>query len=83
MILKQYISTFVTYKKTPGIYTTKDTADAVYKIGDHEGTLQSESDDISTKTNNIINRFVGNFGTLRFDDKSFFFNFFGFYNVFG
>ena len=40
LILKQYNSTFVTYELSPGIYTNKDISEAVYTIGDHEGTLQ-------------------------------------------
>ena len=41
-------------------------------MGDHEGTLQIEFDDISVKTKLILTRFGGTFGTLRFIEKSFF-----------
>ena len=40
-------------------------------MGDHDGTLQIEYDDINMKTKHIFTRFGGNFGTLRFDEKSF------------
>ena len=40
-------------------------------MSDHDGTLKIEYDDVTTKTKPILTRFVGNFGTLRFDDKSF------------
>ena len=39
---------------------------------DHEGTLQIQNEDTTTKTKLILARFGGNFGTLRFDEKSFF-----------
>ena len=50
LILKQYKSNFVTHDLSPGIYTIKDISDAVYTMGDHEGTLKFEYDDISMKT---------------------------------
>ena len=50
LILSQNNSNFITYEITPVIYTIKDTSEAVYTIGDHEGTLQIEYDDISMKT---------------------------------
>ena len=48
-------------------------AEAVYKMGDHEGTLQIEYDDKSMGTKPILTRFGLAFGTLRFDEKSFFY----------
>ena len=39
LILKQNNSNFVTYELSPGIYTIKDISEAVYTMGDHEGTL--------------------------------------------
>ena len=47
-------------------------------MGDHEGTLQIENDDISRKTKLFKIRLGGTFGALRFDDKSFFKNLLGF-----
>ena len=41
-------------------------------MGDHEKTLQVDYDDISMKTKFVLNSFGGTFGTLRFDEKSFF-----------
>ena len=72
LILKQYIANFVTYELDPGTYTIEDLQKAVYPLGDHEGTLQIEYDDSNKKTKLILTRFGSSFGTLRFDDKSFF-----------
>ena len=49
LVLKQYNSNFVTYELTPSIYTIKDIFEAVYTMGDHEGTAQLEYDDVSMK----------------------------------
>ena len=38
LILRQYIASFVTYEFDPGIYTIEDFQEAVYSLGDHEGT---------------------------------------------
>ena len=78
LILKQYNSNFVTYELSPGIYSIKDISEVVYTMGDHEGTLQIEYDDIRMKTKPILTRFGGTFGTLRFDERSFFNTFLGF-----
>ena len=59
-------------KITPGIYTIEDISEAVNKIGDHERTLQIENDDITMKTELFLTRFGSTFGTLRFNEKSFF-----------
>ena len=40
-------------------------------MGDHGGTLHIEHDDISMKKKPVLTRFVGNFGPLTFDEKSF------------
>ena len=50
LYLKQYNSRFVSYKLTPGFYTIKNIAKAVYLFGDHEGALKIEYDDITMKT---------------------------------
>ena len=39
-------------------------------MGDHEGTLKIENNDISIKTKLILIRFTGTFWTLCFDEKS-------------
>ena len=72
LILNQYNANFVTYELYPGIYTIEDLQEAVYLPGDHEGTLQIEYDDLNEKTKLILTRFGSTFGTLRFDEKSFF-----------
>ena len=45
LILKQYNEKFNTYELDPGNYTIEDLQEAVYPLGDHEGTLQIEYDD--------------------------------------
>ena len=44
----------------------------LFTLGDHEGTLQFEYDDLNKKVKLILTRFGEAFGTLRFDKKSFF-----------
>ena len=78
LILKQYNEKFITYELDPGNYTIEDLQKAVYPLGDHEGTLQIEYDDLNKKVKLILTRFGGTFGTLRFDEKSFFHTIFGF-----
>ena len=72
LILKQYNEKFVTYELDPGNYTIEDLQKAVYPLGDQEGTLQFEYDDLNKKTTLILTRFGSIFVTLRFDKKSFF-----------
>ena len=78
LILKQYNEKFITYELDPGNYTIEDLKKAVYPLGDHEGTLQIEYDDLSKKVKLILTRFGETFGTLRFDKKSFFHTLLGF-----
>ena len=80
LILKQHNANFVTYELHPCNYTIEDLHEAVYPLGDHEGNLQSENDDLNKKTKPILTRFGSTFGTLRFDEKSFFI-IFRFYSV--
>ena len=77
-ILKQYNEKFITYELGPGNYTIDDLQKAVYPLGDHEGTLQIEYDNLSKKVKLILTRFGDTFGTLKFDKKSFFHTLFGF-----
>ena len=72
LILKQYNEKFITYKLDPGNYTIEDLKKAVYPLDDHEGTLQIKYDDLNKKVQLILTRFDSSFGTLRFDEKSFF-----------
>ena len=77
-ILKQYNEKFVTYELDHGNYTIEDIQKAVYFLGDHEGTLQIEYNDLNKKVKLILTRFGETFGTLRFDEKSFFHTLLGF-----
>ena len=72
LILKQNNEKFVTYDFDPGNYTIEDNQKSVYPLGDHEGNLQVEYDDLNKKVKFILTRFGSTFGTLRFDKKSFF-----------
>ena len=78
MILKQYNEKFITYELDPGNYTIEDLKTAVYPLGNHEGTLQIEYDDLEKKTKLILTRFGDTFGSIRFDKKSFFQTLLGF-----
>ena len=72
LILKKYNEKVVTYELEPGNYTFEDLQKAVYPLGDHEGTLQFEYDDLGKKVKLILTRFGSTFGILKFDKKSFF-----------
>ena len=82
LILKEYISHFITYELTPGIYTTQDISDAIQTFSGHEETIQLEYEDNSMRTtivlkfNNEKMKFA--LGTLRFDKQSFFHTLLGF-----
>ena len=47
-------------------------------MGDYEGTLQIEYDDLTMKTKLNLTLFSGNLGTLRFDADSFLTSLLGF-----
>ena len=72
LILKQINEKFVTYELDLGNYSIEDLQKAVYRFGDHEGTLQIEVDDLNKKTKFVLFRYGSTFGTLRFDKRSFF-----------
>ena len=74
IILKHYNEKFITYQLSPGIYTIEHISNAVYTMGDHQGSLRIEYDDDndSVKTKPNLPRLRLTFGTLRFDEKSFF-----------
>ena len=57
LILKQYNEKFITYELDPGNYTIEDLQKAVYPLGDHEGTLQIEYNDLDKKVKLILTRF--------------------------
>ena len=64
--------------KYPQVFTRlKIVSEVPYTMGDQEGTPQIDYDGIRKKTKLILTRFGGTFGTLRFDERSFF-NFFWF-----
>ena len=50
LIFKQYNANFFNYKLSPGIYSIEDIPKVVYLMGDHEGTLQIEHDDVIMQT---------------------------------
>ena len=83
LILKQYNEKFITYELDPGNYTIEDLQKAVYPLGDHEGTKEIEYDDLYKKVKLILTRFGENFGTLRFDKKSFFSYIIRFHTILG
>ena len=60
MILEQYNSKFASYEITPRIYTTNDISNAVYTMGDREGALQIEYDNLIMR----IRRFLQGFGYI-------------------
>ena len=78
LILKQYISQFITYELSPGIYTIQDISHAVRTFYGHVGRLQIEYVDIHMKTKINLTRAGGRFMLLRFDEKSFFNTLLGF-----
>ena len=78
LILKQYNEKFITYVLDPGNYTIEDLQKAVNPLGDHEGTIKIEYDDLKKKAKLTLTRFGSTFGTLRFDQKSFFHTILGF-----
>ena len=78
LILKQYNEIFIIYELSPGIHTIKDVAEIVHKLGDHEGTPKIEYYDDTKKTKLNLTRFGSTFGTLGFDERSFFNTFLGF-----
>ena len=53
LFLKQIIPKIVTSDLYLGIYTMEDISEAVYTMGDHEGTLQIEHDYIRKRQNLI------------------------------
>ena len=57
LILKQYNEKFVSYELDPGNYSIEDIQKAVYSLGDHEGTLQIEYDDLNKKVKLNLTRF--------------------------
>ena len=63
LILKQYNAIFVTYELNPGNYTIEDLQKTVFPLGDHEGTIQIEKNDLNKKTTLILTRFGSAFGT--------------------
>ena len=83
LILIQYNSNFVAHEIFLGVYSIKGISEAVYTMGDHEGTLQIDYDDISMRTKLSLARFGGTFGTLRFDETSFFNTLLGFCTLLG
>ena len=78
MILNQNNEKFITYELDPGNYNIEDIHQAVYSLDDHKGNLQIAYDEIHKKVKLILTSSANSFGTLRFDDKSFFHTLLGF-----
>ena len=75
LIIQQYNGNFLFCELDPGNYTIEDLQEAIHPLGDHGGTLH---DDLNKKIKLILTRFESTFGTLRFDEKSFFNTLLGF-----
>ena len=71
LFLKQFNSNFIRYEIPTGVHSIKDTSGAVYTMGENGKTPQDKYEDFSMKTKPVLTRIGGNFGTLRFDEKSF------------
>ena len=78
LILKQYNEKFITHELDPGNYNIEDLHQAVYSLDDHKGNIQIDYDEINKKVKLILSSSANSFGTLRFDDKSFFHALLGF-----
>ena len=76
LVLKQYNENFITYKLDPGNYNIEDIQKAVYSCGKHKGSLQVEYENKKVKL--ILTSFNNSFGTLRFNEHSFFHTLLGF-----
>ena len=61
LILKYYISLFITYEIPAGIYSIKDFSAVLYTMSDHDGTMKIEYDDISMKAKPNLSCFGGAF----------------------
>ena len=71
LFLKQYNLGFKTYELSQGLTQWKKNSESIYTMGDHEGTLNDEHDDISLKTKLVLTPFGGTFGTLKFNENRF------------
>ena len=83
LILKEFISHFITYELTSGIYTIQNISDAIHTFSRYSESIQIEYDDNSMKTKIILNfkdedRRMFGLGTLRFSERSFFHTLLGF-----
>ena len=52
------------------MFSIRDTLEVVFTMGDHEGTLKIEYDDLRMKTKLVLTHFGGTFKTLYFNEKS-------------
>ena len=80
LVLDEYNSNFNTYEITTGIYTFKDTSEALYNILQSEypgpgNVIDIEYDDITMKTKLVVRYGII---AIRFDEKSFFSTILGF-----
>ena len=80
LVLNDYISCFITYKLTPGIYTFKDISEALLKIFQPEyesyhNAIDIEYDNITMRTKLVVRPGII---SIRFDEQSFFSTILGF-----
>ena len=73
LLLDEFISSFVTYEITPGIYTFKDLSEVLFNLLQHEypglsNVIDKEFHDITVKTKLVVRPGMIN---IRFDEKSF------------
>ena len=78
LILKHFNSNSKTYDIPLSIYSIEDVSEAVYSMGNHDGTFRLEYDDISMKKKLFKTCFRGIFQIMRFDENPFFNTLFGF-----
>ena len=65
LVLKHYTSNFVTFERSPLVYSIKDISDIVITARDLERSLQKKFDDKSIKVKLFSTRFRGTFGKLK------------------
>ena len=80
LVLDEYNSNFITYELTPGIYTYRNIAEALYYILESEypssgSEILIRLDDITRKTKLVVRSGII---AIRFDENSFFSTIFGF-----
>ena len=80
LVLDDFISKFITYEITPGIYTLKDLSEALFNLlhpeyREYNVSVDIEFDDITMKTKSVVRPGII---AIKFDEKSFFSTILGF-----